>query len=192
MNKIAKASIAGAAGVVLLMGGAGSLAYWNNSQNLGSNGTTITAGTLSASPASAGTWTTSFNNGTSTPGIPTAIVPGDKLTFTQTFTVTASGSDLIFSVGVTNPTLDSANKLAAKLVPAGAAVVQKSDGTTAAANGNGNYTVAAGVSKIVVTQTFTWGFGSAPASNTTGDNDAQGVSYTLPSTGVVTLTQTGS
>lgn len=192
MNKIAKASIAGAAGVILLMGGAGSLAYWNNSQNLGSNGTTITAGTLSATPASAGAWSTSFNGGASTAGIPSNIVPGDKLSFTQTFTVSASGSNLIFSVGVTNPTLDSANKLAAKLVPTGTAVVQKSDGTTATANGNGNYTVAAGVSKIVVTQTFTWGFGSAPTANGTGDNDAQGASYTLPSTGVVTLTQTAS
>ena len=191
MNKIAKASIAGAAGVVLLMGGAGSLAYWNSTANLGSNGTTITAGTLSAT-AGVGSWTSSFNGGASAAGLPALLVPGNRLTYTQTFTVSATGDNLLFSVGVTTPTLDGTNKLAAKLVQTGVVSVQKSDGTVLTPNGNGSYTAAQGVAKIVVTQTFTWGFGTAPSSNTAGDNDAQGVSYTLPTSGVVTLTQTAS
>ena len=35
MNKLVKGSIAGAAGIILLMGGAGSLAYWNDSATAG-------------------------------------------------------------------------------------------------------------------------------------------------------------
>ena len=34
MNKLTKGAIATAAGVILLMGGAGTLAYWNDSDNV--------------------------------------------------------------------------------------------------------------------------------------------------------------
>jgi len=37
MNKVTKGAIAAAAGVILLMGGAGTLASWNSSANAGSN-----------------------------------------------------------------------------------------------------------------------------------------------------------
>lgn len=81
MNTFAKGSIAAGAGVVLLLGGAGSLAYWNDSADLG--GGTISAGEL-AIDASAGTWLPSI----------AAWVPGDRSTYSTTLTVTATGDNI--------------------------------------------------------------------------------------------------
>ena len=72
MNKLTKAAIAGAAGVILLMGGAGSLAYWNDSIASNPAGQTISAGTLTVTAASAGGWTKAFS-GTSTYPAGTAV-----------------------------------------------------------------------------------------------------------------------
>src|SRR5690606_22161335 len=70
MNKLLKGSIAGAAGIALLLGGAGTLAYWNSSADLG--GGTVNSGTL-----------TIANNGAATVTGPTTIVPGDSVTVSQ-------------------------------------------------------------------------------------------------------------
>ena len=59
MNKITKASIAAGAGVILLLGGGGTLAYWNASTTAGS--ASITSGTLSV--AAAGSATATDQNG---------------------------------------------------------------------------------------------------------------------------------
>ena len=47
MNKFVKGSVAAGAGMVLLLGGAGSLAYWNTSTDLGASA--INAGSLDIS-----------------------------------------------------------------------------------------------------------------------------------------------
>jgi alternate signal-mediated exported protein len=96
MNKLVKGAIATGVGVVLLMGGAGSLAYWNAGTNLG--GATITAGNLSVAPVGSGTW----KNGAATISAIGSFrtVPGDSLTFTQDVTLTATGDNLKFTVGL--------------------------------------------------------------------------------------------
>ncbi|MCW4384822.1 alternate-type signal peptide domain-containing protein [Salinibacterium sp. SYSU T00001] len=88
MNKLLKGSIAGAAGIVLLLGGAGTLAYWNDSATVASAGT-VSSGELSIASTVAGTWDDSI----------ALIVPGDSLTYTEQFTVTASGDNLSFELG---------------------------------------------------------------------------------------------
>lgn len=201
MNKNVKASIAIAAGVVLLMGGAGSLAYWNDSQSVGAAGSTISAGTLTATATGAGTWKKSFNGGTETTVTNlTNIVPGNRLVYTQTFTVNASGSDLYFTI---TPT---AGSIVAGSGSNGTALASALSGATstfavtnnAAATGttiapsttSGVYKVGAGATATTITVTWTidWPFGTAPANNTSGDNAAKAGSVTL-SGGAVTLTQ---
>ncbi|MFT4029786.1 MAG: alternate-type signal peptide domain-containing protein [Protaetiibacter sp.] len=204
MNKNIKASIAIAAGVVLLMGGAGSLAYWNDTQSVGANGTTITAGTLTAT-AGTGTWTKSFfdasgnqvgSSSTVDPGS-VLIVPGNRLVYTQTFTINATGNDLYFTITPTSGAITGSGTadiaLASALASSTFAVTNTaaSTGTTVApATTSGVYKVGAGSTPttFTVTWTITWPFGTAPASNTTGDNAAKTGAVSL-SAGAVTLTQ---
>lgn len=96
MNKLIKGAVAGAAGIALLLGGAGSFALWNGTAT--ANAGVIDSGTLSLTPVDgSGTWTnTPYNSST-----PVAInistfkvVPGDTLTFTQKLNVTAIGNNL--------------------------------------------------------------------------------------------------
>lgn len=200
MNKNVKASIAIAAGVVLLMGGAGSLAYWNDAQSVGAAGSTISAGTLTATPGT-GAWKKSFNGGTETTVTNlTNIVPGNRLVYTQTFTINATGSDLYFTI---TPT---AGSIVAGSGSNGTALASALSGATstftvtnnAAATGttiapsttSGVYKVGAGATPTTITVTWTidWPFGTAPATNTSGDNAAKAGSVTL-SGGAVTLTQ---
>lgn len=91
MNKMIKGSIAGATGVALLMGGFGTYALWSDSENLAANG--VQSGELSvdtstgvyddARTAAANDWTASD-----------LMVPGDVVTYTQTFDVTGTGKNL--------------------------------------------------------------------------------------------------
>jgi alternate signal-mediated exported protein len=89
MNKLVKGSIAGAAGIALLLGGAGTFALWNSTATV--NAQTITAGSLSLVANHDGVW----KQGTATITPATyKIVPGTTLEFTQTLTVTAVGDGL--------------------------------------------------------------------------------------------------
>src|SRR5690554_3920314 len=88
MNKLVKGSIAGAAGIALLLGGAGTLAYWNDIENLGTGGV-IATGTLDIAPTTAGTWTGDDV---------TFFVPGDSAEYTESFTITAVGDNLAFDL----------------------------------------------------------------------------------------------
>lgn len=85
MNKFAKGSLAAGAGLVLLLGGAGTLAYWNDSAELA--GGTINAGTL----------TLKADNDALAKSIaeqPEAWVPGDKHTFSTTLTLATEGENI--------------------------------------------------------------------------------------------------
>ena len=91
MNKMVKASVVGAAGVSLLMGGFGTYALWHDSDATGSS--SVTSGVLDVN-ANTATWTDISNPGPTswTPGNP--IVPGDKIKMTQTFDVKATGANM--------------------------------------------------------------------------------------------------
>lgn len=89
MNKFAKGSLAAGAGLVLLLGGAGTLAYWNDSAEL--TGGTINAGTLDLT-ATEGAWTQS---GSAIEDIAQwQMVPGDELTYTADLGLLAQGDNI--------------------------------------------------------------------------------------------------
>lgn len=122
MNKLVKGAVATAAGVALLMGGAGTFAYWNDS--VGVTGATITAGNLlveAPATAPAGDGWKVQKNGTGTAATVTNISsfvasPGDKFTYTKTINVTATGDNLVATLalgagsitGATTGTADTA------------------------------------------------------------------------------------
>lgn len=89
MNKFAKGSLAAGAGIVLLLGGAGTLAYWNDSAEL--TGGTINAGTLDLQ-ATGGSW---YENGTKISNIAEfAMVPGDEVTYTVDLALLTQGDNM--------------------------------------------------------------------------------------------------
>ena len=89
MNKLVKGSIAGAAGIALLLGGAGTFALWNSTATLSAR--TITAGNLALVANPNGVW----KSGTTViDPVNYRIIPGQTLEFTQTLTVTAVGDGL--------------------------------------------------------------------------------------------------
>ena len=187
MNKLTKGAIATAAGIILLMGGAGTLASWNSSATAGAS-QTITAGQLSVVSAGTGAWKNSL--GTTITPSSYKVVPGDTLTYTQTFSVTASGDNLYFTVAASSGALSNATGAANA-----ALLAQLTSAASYSVTGNGivpstspnTYKVGAGTtaSTIVVSMTVAFPYG------TTVDNSAQLGAVTL-GTGAVTLTQTAT
>lgn len=176
MNKMTKGAIAGGIGVALLLGGAGTLAYWNDSASLSAPGT-ITAGNLAiaapaTAPASDGWKVTNgtISNQTVADISTFKIVPGDSLTYTKTLNVTATGNNIRAKVtlgtnaisGATTAAADTA--LAARLTASASYTV---NGTAGA-----SYTIpSAGTYPVVVTVTINWPFGVT--GSPTNDNPAK-------------------
>jgi len=138
MNKLIKGAVTGAAGIALLLGGAGTFAAWNDSTPIGDQNTQIHTGTLSvakdtSTPAG---WydVTKSATGTSISSVGSYLmVPGSEIEFRQPLTVTASGDQIAATVSFTNPTLqngtsaDSNFVVSSKLVDASGAVVSSTD-----------------------------------------------------------------
>lgn len=103
MKTAIKAALAVTAGGVLLLGGAGSLAYWNDTRDVQPN-TTLTSGTLKLGAPTCGNWEI---NGVSTAD-PAAmrIVPGDNLTRVCEFQISVTGDYLEAQLTATAPTMD--------------------------------------------------------------------------------------
>jgi alternate signal-mediated exported protein len=92
MNKMIKGSTAGAIGVVLLMGGFGTYALWSDSEQLAAN--SVTSGVLTIDTAD-GTWDDVRTTGVARDWSADALmVPGDVITYTQSFTVNGTGDNL--------------------------------------------------------------------------------------------------
>jgi alternate signal-mediated exported protein len=205
MNKLVKGAIAGAAGIVLLMGGAGSLAYWNDSAQAGpaSGSNSITAGTLTITAQNAGTWTKGMYNNAGTQTVAPAavanlsavkIVPGNRLVYTQVFNVVGTGDDLFFTIGSTNGAVTAASASAADVALAAAingsgttafSVGSVTGGTVVAATTPGVYKVSSNAgtaATITVTWTINFPFGAAV------DNSTKTGAVNL-SQGSITLTQ---
>jgi len=94
-----KGAIVTAAGVMLLIGGGGTLAVWNVQQNAQVG--TVASGDLNL-VASEGVWTVAGQEGT----IDIAsyqIVPGDTLTYTQSVDITLDGDNISANLTVVDP-----------------------------------------------------------------------------------------
>jgi alternate signal-mediated exported protein len=142
MNKFTKASIATGAGIVLLLGGAGTFAYWNDDATLTAG--TITSGTLKIEAGATGTWTDTSNNSTISNIANFRVVPGDELLFAQDVKVNATGDNLVATLSVDSSTVAS-GALADELeyeVSATAA------GTTVVDNGDGTFEITPGTAGV--------------------------------------------
>ena len=104
MNTMIKGSIAGATGIALLMGGFGTYALWSDSESVAA--TSVMSGELDIA-TSAGVYddanSVAANDWTATD----KMVPGDKVTYTQTFTVKGSGKNLKGTIAYVKPALTS-------------------------------------------------------------------------------------
>lgn len=91
MNKMIKGSVAGATGVALLMGGFGTYALWSDSEQLAQNG--VQSGDLTIDTVG-GHYDDANSDAVNDWSASDKMVPGDKITYTQTFTVTGNGKNL--------------------------------------------------------------------------------------------------
>lgn len=178
MNKLTKAAIAGAAGIALLLGGAGTLASWNADAT--ATGGTITAGEMTIEAvAGGGTWTDAKQGAINIATF--KAVPGDVLTYTANFNVTAVGDNLSATVGLTPGSIaaESASaedvKLASLLTDSSTFTVDSVTTTT--------ITQSTGTQVVSVAVSITW-----PDGAPTDDNAAMNGAVDL-SNMTITLTQ---
>ncbi|WP_434618343.1 alternate-type signal peptide domain-containing protein [Arthrobacter sp. A5] len=101
MNKMVKGAIATGAGVLLMVGGGGTLATWNQAQNASMG--SVVSGDLNLEVNTAtdkGHWTNA--SGTTVDPAVYKVVPGDVLTYTQDLKVTLTGDLMKAKLSVTN------------------------------------------------------------------------------------------
>lgn len=192
MKKTTKAAVATAAAAALLIGSAGTLAFWNDTANI-SGQNAITAGDLKLTATATPTWKIQHTNGSEsavTDITAVKLVPGDKLVYEMPATVTAQGQNLRFKVGLTGgsiaapPTPTAADTaLAARLTSStefavtGATLVP---GTTDTFdhknNGATNYAT-------TIKATITWPFTGLPADdNATRTGQVNLTKFTITAT----------
>lgn len=139
INRTTKATLAAVTAGVLLLGGAGSLAYWNDSKTV--TGGAINSGELSLTQEVGQVctdWTLDSAGGTTTytPGV-TLVVPGDVITKVCDYTVNAAGEHLTADLTMDATSITGSNALASALTPAatylldGVAVASGADITSA-------------------------------------------------------------
>ena len=163
MNKLVKGSIAGAAGIALLLGGGATLASWNSSIDAGAG--SISAGTLdiqSSTTVPSG-WTD--QDGGAVDLTAYKIVPGDVLTYTATFDVTAIGDNLKATAAIADGSITAATTgnaaanaaLAARLAATASYTVDGAPGATA--------TITPSTNNVVVAVKITWADSTAALDN---------------------------
>lgn len=140
MNKLVKGSIAGAAGVALLLGGAGTLALWNDSASI--NAGTVTSGVLDVANATAGAWSPDLD----------LIVPGDTIVYTDTLEVTATGDNL--EATITTNIASITNNITGAVVTSSVVVTDSSNAVVTPAAGV--YTLGDGAYTVEVELTVTF------------------------------------
>lgn len=171
MNKLTKASIAGAAGIALLLGGAGTLALWNDSATIAVG--SIDSGTLTIT-GSTGAWDSEWE----------LWVPGDSATYTGELTIEATGDNLEALltvddsglVGVGNSEFANALDVSFVVTNSHASVTD---------NGDGTYTVVDSASPITLDVTVTVAFPQDSVVNLEGQDqsvDLDSVSFVLTQT----------
>lgn len=169
MKKSTKGAIAAGAAAVLLMGGAGSLAYWNATDTAG--GGTINSGVLQLTEPTGGVWTLNTDPVADISSV--VIVPGDELEYNAEWTIAASGDNLQADVTVTG--LDASGGLEPFVDVTSAFEVDGVTASTITEENDGD--------TLAATVDVDFPFGD------TVDNDSQALTLDLSEV-TVTLTQT--
>lgn len=172
MNKTAKGALAASAAGALLLGGAGSLAYWNSTQDV--TGAGISSGHLKLVDPQCGNGWILDGGATYTTQL---LVPGDTLTKVCSFTVDASGAHLTADFDVTAPNIHGDQPLLDEL------------GVTATYTVNGDDVTPPGVAVadndvVEATIVVTWPYGTAV------DNDSNVVTGLSATLDTITVTAT--
>jgi alternate signal-mediated exported protein len=149
-NKMIKGSVAGATGIVLLMGGFGTYALWSDSADLGGS---VSSGELDLNLGGA-LWHDVSEDVSGTPlwdadptgdGVTDLMVPGDTVRLTQRFTVDAAGKNLEFDVNVNGLSSETWESLGVTMTLDGEPVAPASTiddrHYTVATNGDGQHTL---------------------------------------------------
>lgn len=122
MKKTTKGALASAAAAALLLGGGTTMAYWTASANV--DGGAITAGELKLTAGSCdANWVYAAGNANAGTTV-TLWVPGDVVTKSCTYTVTATGDNLV-------ATLDAPTSVALTSTSAGAAATESATAAVA-------------------------------------------------------------
>ena len=170
MKKSTKGAIAAAGAGVLLLGGAGTLAFWTDTDTV--DGGSLTAGTLALSDV---TCDANWMEGATPVSI---LVPGDTVTKECTGTITMTGDNIEAAV-----TLDSASVATAEAAFNDATPdteARDAVDITAALTGGGTVTASGPIS---VTITVAWPYGSI------ADNESQSVSTSALNSLVINAVQ---
>ncbi len=162
MNKLTKAGIATAAGIALLMGGAGTLAFWNDQAELA--GGTVNTGHLTLTSNGDGAWDEDLD----------FIVPGDTVTYTETLELEVEGDNIKVDIAADTGALATYDAIT--VTPTVTVLDEDSDPVSLSNLTRGTYTV-----EVEVVVTFPWG------TDTPGDED-EGISIDFNDI-VITATQ---
>lgn len=164
MDTRLKAALAAAAGTTLMLGGAGSLAYWNDVET--GTGTVVNDGELTLSALDCGTGWLLDGEVTAYDPLTQEISPGDSLQKVCTTTITALGEHLDADLTVETPSWDAGGSAALEGALASAAVFQVAGGV--AGQTAADVTEADHGKVVTLTLTVTFPYGGAP-DNTTND-----------------------
>ena len=187
MQKITKGTLALGAGLLLTIGGVGSLAFWQDQTSTGA--TTFTTGSLSIETG-AGNWklnTVLVTDSTSSPTPQQTalkalrIVPGDSLAWTQEYEVEQTGTGLYVALDVAiggltanpaNPSTPVSSMLAASytIAPKAGQTITLTEIPT----NSGTYRVV-GSGTITVTTTLAWPFGTT--ADTSGATESKLIDF---------------
>ncbi|WP_205473472.1 alternate-type signal peptide domain-containing protein [Nocardioides sp. SYSU D00038] len=186
MRKTTKGALAAGAAAVLMLGGAGTLAFWSDDATV--NGGSVDAGLLSLTAGTCDTeWT--YANGTDAGEEVGEIVPGDAITKDCTFTIAAEGDHLTATptvpdeVEVADVTGNTAESLELTVGASYAVDGAPLTGASVITEDNNGDTLTASI-------TVTFPFGNAEGSaDEINVNDTQNITATLDDL-TVTLTQT--
>lgn len=179
MKKTIKGALAAAAGGVLLLGGAGSLAYWTNSATLPAGSATSGFMTLTAG-ACGPNWV--YANGSNVGATVVHFVPGDQISKACTFTIGASGDNLQFSPTIPSTVAITPTPAAPTFMATVAATYALPSGPLAATD---KLTQANNGNVLTATIKVTFPYGNATTVNA---NDTENVTAALDNL-TVTLTQ---
>jgi alternate signal-mediated exported protein len=177
MKKSTKGALAAGAAAVVLLGGAGSLAYWTDSANVDGGNFKTGSVKLTADDCSTATW--KYTTAGHTTDTVTSLVPGDSIAKDCTVTLTGTGDHLYVSLNV--PTSVAITRTPAATgtdtLKATASATFDYNGTTYASGDI--FKVASGSSaKVTVHYAVTFPYGDATA---TDANDTQNLTATLAS-----------
>lgn len=176
MNKITKGAVVGGIGVALLLGGGSTLAYWTDQAQV--TGATIASGRLDISDFTDAAWKVTNNGVTKdVTNIGTfKMVPGDKLEYSTSATVTLEGDNLKATIAAATGAgaITGTGELKDRLT------------VTTSVNGGQTAAITSGTHVVPVTVTVEWPFGDA--SSPALDNPAMSETVSFANFNV-TLTQ---